>query len=78
MGIISTAAPAAQAGEKLSGLTSREAEERLRKFGTNDPSPPRQRSAVAEFLLLFANPLVIILLFAAVISGFIGQWFEVT
>lgn len=55
------------------GLTSREAAERLAKFGPNDPAPQRRHSIAAELLLLFINPLVIILLLAAVISGFIGQ-----
>jgi len=55
------------------GLTSQEAEERLIRFGANDPAPARRHSAVAELLLLFVNPLGIILLIAAVISGFIGQ-----
>lgn len=55
------------------GLTSQEAQERLKKFGPNDPAPSRQRSIFAELLLLFVNPLVIILLLAAVVSGFIGQ-----
>lgn len=55
------------------GLTSREAAERLAKFGSNDPAPRRRQSIAAELLLLFINPLVIILLLAAVVSGFIGQ-----
>lgn len=55
------------------GLTSQEAAERLKKFGLNDPAPSRQRSIFAELLLLFVNPLVIILLLAAAVSGFIGQ-----
>ena len=55
------------------GLTTQEAEERLIRFGANDPAPVRRHSAVAELLLLFVNPLGIILLIAAVISGFIGQ-----
>lgn len=55
------------------GLTSQEAEQRLRQFGPNDPSPARRRSFLTELLLLFVNPLVIILLVAAAVSGFIGQ-----
>jgi Mg2+-importing ATPase len=53
-------------------LTSQQAEERLRQFGPNDPAPKPRRSGV-ELLLLFLNPLVIILLIAAVLSGFLGQ-----
>ncbi|MBZ5493441.1 MAG: magnesium-translocating P-type ATPase [Acidobacteriia bacterium] len=55
------------------GLTSQEAEERLKRFGANDPTPARRHSALTELLLLFVNPLGIILLIAAIISGFIGQ-----
>ena len=55
------------------GLTSQEAERRLRQFGPNDPAPARRHSFLTELLLLFVNPLVIILLIAAVVSGFIGQ-----
>ncbi|HZD09042.1 MAG TPA: cation-transporting P-type ATPase, partial [Candidatus Limnocylindrales bacterium] len=55
------------------GLTTQEAEERLKQYGANDPAPARRHSAITELLLLFLNPLGIILLIAAVISGFIGQ-----
>src|SRR5579859_283108 len=55
------------------GLTYAEAEERLEQFGPNDPTPQHRHSIFAELLLLFVNPLVIILLIAAIISGFIGQ-----
>ncbi len=57
----------------MTGLTSAEAEERLKQFGPNDPAPARRHSALAELALLFANPLVIILLIAAILSGFVGQ-----
>jgi P-type Mg2+ transporter len=55
------------------GLTSQEAEVRLKQFGPNDPAPRHGRSVIVELLLLFVNPLIIILLIAALISGFIGQ-----
>lgn len=58
------------------GLTSLEAEARLKQFGPNDPTPAGRRSVFAELLLLFVNPLVIILLIAAGISGFIGQMLD--
>ncbi len=57
----------------LQGLTSREANERLRQFGPNDPTPPRKRSRLAQLFQLFLNPLVIILILAALVSGFLGQ-----
>ena len=55
------------------GLTSSEVAERLARFGPNEPAPVRKRSAVTALLLLFLNPLALILLLAAVVSGFLGQ-----
>jgi P-type Ca2+ transporter type 2C len=55
------------------GLTSQQAEERLKRFGANDPAPAHRHSALTELPLRFVNPLGIILMIAAVISGFIGQ-----
>ncbi len=55
------------------GLTSLEAAERLRQFGPNDPAPPKRHAGTAELLILFLNPLVIILLIAAALAGFLGQ-----
>jgi P-type Mg2+ transporter len=57
----------------IRGLTSQEAAERLRRFGVNDPAPARRRSILGELVLILANPLIVILLLAAVVSGFIGQ-----
>lgn len=56
-----------------SGLASVEADARLKQFGPNDPAPSRRRPLFSELLLLFVNPLVIILLIAAALSGVIGQ-----
>src|SRR5258708_19898625 len=55
------------------GLTSQQAQARLKQFGPNDPAPAHRRSGVADLLLMFVNPLVIILLIAAVLAGFLGQ-----
>ena len=55
------------------GLSQPEAEERLREFGTNDPSPRKRGALLAELASLFLNPLVIILLVAIVISVAVGQ-----
>ena len=57
----------------MQGLTSAEAEARLDQFGPNDPTPPKGHSTVLEVLRLFANPLVLILLIAAIISIFLGD-----
>jgi P-type Mg2+ transporter len=55
------------------GLSQREAAERLRQFGPNDPAPRKHGALALELVLLFLNPLVIILLIASVISLIVGQ-----
>ncbi len=55
------------------GLTGHEAEARLREAGPNDPAPHRTRSGFVEIAMLFANPLVIILLLAALVSAILGE-----
>ena len=57
----------------MQGLTSSEAAGRLAQFGPNDPAPARGRSGVVQLLALFLNPLVIILLIAALASAFLGE-----
>ena len=59
--------------ESAQGLTSAEAADRLARLGANDPAPGRGRSGVAQLLELFVNPLVIILIIAALASGFLGD-----
>ncbi|MEI9948771.1 MAG: magnesium-translocating P-type ATPase [Pseudomonadota bacterium] len=55
------------------GLDSTEAARRLVQYGPNDPAPKKRRSQLVELLLQFANPLVSILLFASVVSAFVGE-----
>ncbi len=55
------------------GLTSDEAAARLARFGPNDPTPVRRGALAIEILLLFLNPLVVILLVAALISAILGE-----
>src|ERR1700676_3193570 len=57
----------------LNGLTSKEAEERLSQYGPNEPTPVARGALLHELLILFLNPLVIILLLASVASGILGQ-----
>jgi Mg2+-importing ATPase len=64
---------AQDAGAADAGLTSQEAQDRFLRYGPNDPAPARGRSGIAGLLLLFLNPLVIILLIAAGLSGITGQ-----
>jgi P-type Mg2+ transporter len=63
----------ASLGATESGLTSGEAEQRLEKYGPNEPASTRQLTGLMQFLVFFANPLVIILLFAAIVSGVLGD-----
>ncbi|HWN99446.1 MAG TPA: magnesium-translocating P-type ATPase [Blastocatellia bacterium] len=55
------------------GLTTREAKERLAKVGPNEQAPARRAAGLIQILLLFANPLVIILLIASAVSAFVGE-----
>ena len=55
------------------GVSNEQAAERLRKFGPNDPAPIRPATAFAELIRFFANPLVLILLVASVVSAMLGQ-----
>jgi len=57
----------------VQGLTAEEAAARLTQFGPNDPTPRQRRSPILDLLRLFLNPLVVILLIAAVASGFLGD-----
>jgi Mg2+-importing ATPase len=59
--------------EARRGLTPEQAAERLARFGPNDPAPVRRSALAAEILLLFLNPLVVILLVAALISAILGE-----
>jgi P-type Mg2+ transporter len=55
------------------GLSATEAGRRLAEYGPNDPAPSKKRSALLTLLLLFLNPLAIVLLIAAGFSAFLGQ-----
>jgi len=68
-----TTVPLAQAKRALSGLSSEEASRRLADYGPNDPVSSARRSSIVSFLLLFLNPLAVVLLIAAGFSAFLGQ-----
>ena len=57
----------------VAGLASTTAAERLAQYGLNDPAPRKRRSALLEFLRLFLNPLVVVLLIAATASAVLGE-----
>ena len=58
---------------EASGLSSREARDRFSRYGPNEPAPARRGAALIDLLLLFLNPLVIILLIASLASFFLGD-----
>ncbi|MEM4658429.1 MAG: magnesium-translocating P-type ATPase [Candidatus Methanosuratincola sp.] len=57
----------------MSGLTSEDAESRLQMCGRNEIARRKKRSALVDFLLHFKSPLMMILIFAALLSGVLGE-----
>ncbi|WP_246707134.1 magnesium-translocating P-type ATPase [Mesorhizobium sp. NZP2077] len=57
----------------VSGLASSEAASRLAKFGRNTLASTSSASALAVFARQFRSPLVLILIFAASVSAFVGE-----
>jgi P-type Mg2+ transporter len=55
------------------GLTSQEARQRLDTYGPNDTTGAKPDSGFVQFLRLFLNPLILILLFASLISAILGD-----
>jgi len=55
------------------GLTSEAAERSLEIYGLNEIVRQKKRSTVIHFFGHFANPLILILLFAGTVTGFLGQ-----
>ncbi len=55
------------------GLTDEEARKRLDKFGPNDTTGVKRSSGLIQFLRLFLNPLVIILILASIVSLILGD-----
>ncbi len=55
------------------GLSSAEASSRLHNYGVNEPSRSLRASNIVEIARLFANPLVLILLFASIIAAVLGE-----
>src|SRR5271166_4807247 len=64
---------AAETQPVIASLTTQEAEARLREFGPNEPASTQRHSALSDVLHVFMNPLVLILVIAAVASAFLGE-----
>ena len=60
-------------GSGPAGLSPDEANRRLSVYGPNDAAAPKRRPAWQRLLVLFSNPLVIILLFASALSAITGD-----
>jgi Mg2+-importing ATPase len=56
-----------------SGLAIEEARKRLRQYGPNEPTVIRRGATLQQLLVFLANPLVIILLLASIISAILGE-----
>ncbi len=58
------------------GLTTAEAEQRLKKYGLNSIKARQQTTAFHLLLSQFKSPLVLILIFAAIVSGIVHEWVD--
>src|SRR6516225_4873521 len=61
------------ANEGAIGLTAQEAEARLSQLGPNEPGRTQHRSVLYDLWHAFTNPLVLILMIAATVSGLLGE-----
>ncbi len=59
--------------DRFAGLSGAEARQRLKQFGYNDPVKSHKTSRIVQFLLLFAEPLIAILLVASAVSVVVGD-----
>ena len=55
------------------GLSTKEATRLLSEHGPNELTPARRAANAIQILRLFANPLIIILLIASLVSGILGE-----
>jgi len=60
-------------GTTATGLSTEETERRLETYGRNEIVSRRRRHVALEFLSHFRSPVTIILIIAAIVSGFLGQ-----
>ncbi|MGE0682081.1 MAG: cation-transporting P-type ATPase [Candidatus Binatia bacterium] len=63
-------------GQPEIGLTAEEAVARQARFGPNEITAQKRRSAWVHFLLQFHQPLIYILLAAAVITALLQEWVD--
>ena len=58
------------------GLQPADAEQRLKQYGLNTIKAQQQATALRLLLSQFKSPLVLILIFAAIVSGIVGEWVD--
>ncbi len=58
------------------GLQPAEAEQRLKQYGLNTIKAQQKATAFRLLLSQFKSPLVLILIFAAIVSGVVGEWVD--
>ncbi len=59
------------------GLSQKEADQRLAQQGRNKLPAPKRKSPLVRFLSQFHNVLIYLLLIAALVATFLGEWIEV-
>lgn len=62
--------------DSASGLSQSQAQQLLAKVGPNQPGATARRSGLAQLLISFATPLVVILLLASAVLAFVGETFN--
>ncbi|MEQ8198340.1 MAG: magnesium-translocating P-type ATPase [Clostridiaceae bacterium] len=62
----------------INGLTSEDAELRLKEYGENSIKEQKKISQLMLFINQFKNPIIIILIIATVISAATGEWIDAT
>ena len=56
------------------GIQQTDAESRIKQYGLNALKAQRQTTAFGLLLSQFKSPLVLILIFASIVSAFVGEW----
>ena len=70
---LSTQDALARLGTAIQGLSTGSARERLRTYGPNILKPKKQATTLGLFLAQFKTPIILILIFAAILSYFLGD-----
>jgi P-type Mg2+ transporter len=63
-------------GASAKGIRSADAAQRLKQFGLNTIQVQQQATVLRLLLSQFKSPLVLILIFAAIVSGVVGEWVD--